>query len=256
MEYIISSDIEAQNLIKEYKLKDSNNLFSKNLIDIWIILWEQYSFINNQTYPRPSHPNINLRKEVIYTICSIIISLRTTLENEKKATNNLISEYPDVELLKFAKVEKVADLIKVAWMQNDKAKKIVNIINTDIDYENLKQLSIKEIINILQELPWIWQKSIDCILLLWLDKPSFIVDINVFRLINRLFWLNNELNFNSKKQVLEVKNFLETNLLQDTRLYQVLHTLFLLHWKYICKSKPKCNECLIKKYCKYEKNIK
>ncbi len=253
MEHIISSDIEAQNLIKKYKLKDLHNLIYQNLIEVWIILWEQYSFINNQTYPRPSHPNINFRKEVIYTICWIIISLRTTLENEKKATNNLINEYPDIDLLKFAKVEKVADLIKVAWMQNNKAEKIVNIINSDIDYESLKQLSIKEIINILEKLPWVWQKSIDCILLLWLDKPSFIVDINVFRLINRLFWLNNELNFNSKKQVLEVKNFLETNLPKDTKLYQILHTLFLLHWKYICKSKPKCRECFIKRYCKYEK---
>lgn len=253
--YIIYSDNESKKIVSENQISTLTEKW-KVLMDIWLILSDEYSFVENQTYPRPSHPIENLRKNVLYTICSILISLRTTLENEKIATNNLITNYPDLEKLKQAKASDIAELIKVAWMRNTKAEKITQILKMNINFEELKKLNQKEITEILLTLPWIWQKATDCILLLWLDLPSFVIDINVFRVIKRLFNIDPEnLDYTKNKQIIEIKKILEDNLPRDTKLFQILHTYYLLHWKYICKSKPECSKCKINNKCMYYKTL-
>lgn len=255
LEYIISSDNESNDIIKSFFRKDLSEKW-KMLLEIWAILWKEYSFVNNQTYPRPSHPFENQRTDIIYTISAIIISLRTTLENERIATNNMIEKYPTIEELKLAEVNDLAEAIKVAWMQNNKAFKIKEILKKNIDFESLKKHNKNLIVDTLKKLPWVWQKSTDCILLLWMNIPSFVVDTNVFRLIKRLFDMDPvNMNYASEKQILEVKNILESNIINDTKLYQILHTLYLMHWKNICKSIPKCQDCKLKMYCRHYKNL-
>ncbi len=254
--YIINSDETSKKIIIENKNISLTNIWNI-LINVWLILSDEFSFVENQTYPRPSHPIEDLRKDVLYTICSIIISLRTTLENEKIASNKLIKNYPNIQDLKQAKKDDLAEIIKVAWMQNTKAEKIIQILKMNINFEEIKKLNQKEITEILLKLPWVWQKTTDCILLLWLDLPSFVIDINVFRVIKRLFDINPEnLDYTKNNQIVEVKELLENNLPNNTKLFQILHTYYLLHWKHICKSKPECSKCKLNNKCMYYKNLK
>lgn len=253
--YIIYSDDESKKIVAENQKKKLSNIW-EILLEIWLLLSDYYSFVENQTYPRPSHPLEKLRKNVLYTIMSIIISIRTTLENEKIATNKLIESYPNIQDLEHAKKDDIAEIIKVAWMQNTKAEKIIHILEKDIAFDEIIKLNQKEISEILLKLPWIWQKATDCILLLWLDLPSFVIDINVFRVIKRFLNLDPEnMNYTKNKQIIEVKKILEDNLPRDTKLFQILHTYYLLHWKYICKSKPECKKCKLSNKCMYYKNL-
>ncbi len=81
-------------------------------------------------------------------------------------------------------------------------------------------------------------KSVDCFLLLGLDMPVFPVDVNVFKLVSRLFPVHvtgspdTLPNFSNVKHVRSTKLLLEENFRRDTKLYQILHTYLLLAEKY------------------------
>ena len=83
------------------------------------------------------------------------------------------------------------------------------------------------------------------------DLPSIVVDTNVFRVISRIYFSEKILSFNNKKDILIIKNFLENNLEKDYKLYQIVHTMILLHGKYLCKSIPKCINCNFRNKCNF-----
>ena len=104
------------------------------------------------------------------------------------------------------------------------------------------------------QLPGIGEKSADCMLELAFNLPSIVIDTNVFRVINRMYFNSSNMNFESKKDISKIKNFLENNIVKDYRIYQIIHTIILLHGKYICKSKPYCSKCIICDQCQYYLN--
>ena len=89
------------------------------------------------------------------------------------------------------------------------------------------------------------------------DEPSMVVDTNVFRVISRMFefpWADKP-DFSSKIQISQIKKFLDDSLPQKYLIHQIVHTMILLHGKYICKSITKCSECKLKDMCEYKKII-
>ena len=60
-----------------------------------------------------------------------------------------------------------------------------------------------------------------------------------------------EMSFSKKEDILLIKKFIESNVINDYQLYQIIHTIMLLHGKYVCKSNPNCCECVICDKCQY-----
>lgn len=96
----------------------------KKLLTIILRLCDKYSFIENQTYPRPSHPLEEKRKDSYYTLIAIILSLRTTLENETRAVKAFIDKYKSIDEVLNADENEMTEVIKVAGMAQKKAQTI------------------------------------------------------------------------------------------------------------------------------------
>ena len=256
---MIDTDLKSKYIVKDYYNKTQSNI-EKSILEKVVILHNDYSFVENQTYPRPSHPYKELRVNSLFTLYAIIISLRTTLENERKATKQFIDRYHNIDEVIESNIEDIASTINCAGMALKKAKTIKTISeylkNTyDGNINNLNNKNVSETRERLLKIPGIGSKSADCILLLGFDLPSMVVDTNVFRVISRMYFVE-PMVFEKENDVLKIKSFLDENLSKDFQLIQIVHTILLLHGKYICRSKPKCDKCKISKGCMYYKNMK
>lgn len=253
---MIESDEQAKNVIIEKIEMYNKNENSKKLLNILLKLCDKYSFVENQTYPRPSHPLKEKRTDPYYTLIAIVLSLRTTLENEKKAVNNFIYKYKSIDEVLNADTKEMAETIRAAGMPQKKVQTIIKLSeyiqkHYDGNILNAKKETVDKTREELLKMPGIGDKSADCMLELGFDMPSIVIDINVFRTMSRVFgkkWAENPI-FSNKDQIKDVKNTLENSLPRDYLTYQVAHTMILLQGKYICKSKKKCEKCLITDCC-------
>ena len=255
---MISSDLDALKIIL-YRLNqiDINQIEYEILSNIKELMID-YSFVDNQTYPRPSHPNILKRKDAYFTLIAILLSLRTTLENEVKAVDKFIEKYKSIDDVINCNKNELIQTISCAGMPTKKAKTILDISNCIFEkyngnINNINVGSIDEIREKLMQLPGIGEKSADCMLELAFNLPSIVIDTNVFRVISR-FYYDEDMNFNKKDDILKIKKFLEDNVIKDYKIYQIIHTIILLHGKNTCKSKPNCDICKINSNCKYFEN--
>lgn len=254
---MIETDEEAKKII-EKDIDMNKNKYSNKILNIVFDLFNNYSFVNNQTYPRPSHPLKEKRKDPYFTLIAIILSLRTTLENEIKAVDAFMNRYKTIDDVLESDKEEMINLIRIAGMPNKKADTIFKVSkhikqNYDGNIYNIVNESIEVTRNDLLKLPGVGDKSADCMLELGFNLPSMVVDINIFRVISRIFneeWAEVP-NFSNKNQVESVKRRLEDNLPENYLTYQIVHTMLLLKGKHICKSKSKCEKCSIKSYCEF-----
>lgn len=256
---MIDSDVDAKKIIVERINEIDKKTLESDILSSVLLLMDDYSFVDNQTYPRPSHPNISKRKDSYFTLVAIVLSLRTTLENEQKAVQQFMDKYHSIDDVINSNVIEIAEIIKCAGMPLKKAQVILDLSKIIKDkyngnVRNIIEDNIDDTREKLLQLPGIGEKSADCMLELAFDLPSIVIDINMFRVISRMYIKNYNLNFNNEKDVLIVKNFLESNLKNDYRIYQIVHTIFLLHGKYICKSKPMCSKCNLNTKCNWYLN--
>lgn len=253
---MINSDVEAYNIIISTLNSENTSINGRKILEITKDLLKYYSFVENQTYPRPSHPYPEKRKDAYFTLIAILLSLRTTLENEMKAVNNFCNRYSNVYDVANADINELITLIKCAGMPKKKAETIINVSkyiinNLNGDINNINDGNIDHIRDFLFKIPGLGEKSVDCMLELAFDMPSIVIDINVFRVVSRMFFSDRTLSFEKNKDILEIKNFIESNIIADYRLYQIVHTILLLHGKFVCKSTPNCHECCIFDRCQY-----
>ena len=182
---MIENDEQAKNAIIENIEMYNKNEDSKKLLTIILRLCEKYSFVENQTYPRPSHPLEEKRKDPYYTLIAIILSLRTTLENETRAVKAFIDKYKSIDEVLNADENEMIEVIKVAGMPQKKAQTIMKLSEYIQKYYNgniwnIKKESVDKTREELLNMPGVGEKSADCMLELGFDMPSMVVDINVF----------------------------------------------------------------------------
>lgn len=252
---MINNDIDALNIIESRLEIKEINKYEKEILTIVKLLMKYYSFTNNQTYPRPNHPRPEKRKDAYFTLIAIILSLRTTLENEMQAVEKFCNRYKNIYEVVNADKNELIEIIKCAGMPNKKAENIIKISkyiieNYNGDINSINDGDIDKIRKKLFEIPGLGEKSVDCMLELAFDLPSIVIDTNVFRVMSRLFF-SDAMSFEKKNDILKIKGFIESNIYPDYRLYQIIHTILLLHGKNTCKSKPCCEKCILNEYCHY-----
>lgn len=147
---MIENDEQAKNAIIENIEMYNKNEDSKTLLTIILRLCERYSFVANQTYPRPSHPLEEKRKDPYYTLIAIILSLRTTLENETRAVKAFIDKYKSIDEVLKADENEMIEVIKVAGMPQKKVQTIMKLSEYIQKYYNGNIWNIKK--NLLMKL--------------------------------------------------------------------------------------------------------
>ena len=147
---------------------------------------------------------------------AIILSLRTTLENETKAVEAFMDKYKSINEVINADEKEMANIIKVAGMPQKKAHTIIKLSeyiqkHYNGNVCNIKKKTVEETREELLKMPGIGEKSADCMIELGFDMPSMVVDINVFRTASRIFgeeWAESP-DFSNKYQIKTVKNIIK-----------------------------------------------
>jgi endonuclease III len=230
--------------------------------DSWRILGfcneaqKEYSFCETRTYPRPDHPDPKKRLSLVYLMVGILVSLRTTLENEQKAMAKLINRYPIEKELFDAKEPDIAKCITCAGMPQTKSHRIRQALDyvsgLDGGLEKLANLPAEEAQAILLEIPGFGPKAADCMLTIGLGIPSMVVDVNVFRVGSSLLgmhWAESP-DYANNRHVNELKNRLDKVAGDDAFLCQIVHTYLLLYGKHNRIRGHNKTNCKLGIYCK------
>ena len=174
-------------------------------------------------------------------IVAVILSAQCTDKRVNIISQDFFKQFPTAELLAEADVELIYELIKSCSYPNNKARHLSGMAKTLIRrFDGIIPSDIDE----LQELPGVGRKSANVIASVVFNKPAMAVDTHVFRVSERI-----GLTINSKNP-LQTEKELVKHIPEE--LIPLAHHWLILHGRYVCIArKPKCDECGLKKMCRY-----
>lgn len=189
-----------------------------------------------------AHCELNYNNVYELTV-AVMLSAQTTDKAVNIITPNLFKHYPTIFDLSKALVKDVEEDIKRIGLYHNKAINIINMAKIVVEkYNGIIPSSLDE----LKSLPGIGQKTANVILTEYFKIPRIPVDTHVERVSKRLNLVN------SDASVLETENKLMELMPEEN--YHMGHHLLLFLGRYHCLSRnPKCDNCILKKYCIYDK---
>lgn len=172
---------------------------------------------------------------------AVMLSAQTTDKAVNAVTYKLFNDFPSLEALENATLEEIEERIKQLGLYKNKAKNIKGIVHKIITDFDGKLPSDKDL---LQTLPGIGNKSAGVIRIEVFKIPDLPVDTHIIRISNRLGIAT------SKDEPIDIENKLK-KLIPESNWIKTHHQL--IHFgRYFCTARsPKCEECALRKYCKY-----
>jgi len=192
----------------------------------------------------------------VEVVVGAILTQNTAWKNVEKAIKNLKErKMLSLERLASAKLNELEDAIRPSGFYKQKAKRLGNLFKyIKINYSTLERFFDKdknELRNELLNLNGIGNETADSIVLYAAEKPTFVIDAYTRRIMNRVYGIDEEIEYN------KLKEYFESRLRPDLELYKDFHAQFVELGKRFCKKKPLCDECPIRDYCRYaSKKIK
>ncbi|NDW10663.1 endonuclease III [Dysgonomonas sp. 520] len=179
-----------------------------------------------------------------HLLIAVILSAQCTDKRVNMITPPLFEAYPTPEVMANSSVEVIYEYIKSISYPNNKAKNLLGMAKKLVaDFDG----KVPDTLEDLESIPGVGRKTANVMLAVAFDKPAMPVDTHVFRLANRIGLTTNSKTPKETEREL-VKN-IPRNLLSKA------HHWLILHGRYVCMArKPKCEECGIKKWCKYFEN--
>jgi len=178
------------------------------------------------------------------TLIQTILSQNTNDDNRDKAEESLWKKFDDYEEMADASTSEIAESIKTAGLQNQKAKAIKGVLtelgqNGDLNLNHIKDLAAEEAWKELMEFDGVGKKTAAVVALFSLDKPIFPVDTHVRRVTSRLGIVKSGENHHETL----------TELVAAEDMYQ-FHLHLIRHGRETCKSrKPLCSNCVLLERC-------
>ena len=191
------------------------------------------------TYKKRKKLSRNQRFEIII---GAILTQNTAWKNVEKTIIELNKKkLLDIHKIKALPLKKLSKLIKPTGYYNQKAKKIKAMIDflksgKEINRENL--LSV-----------WgVGPETADSILLYAYNKPFFVIDTYTKRILARMGLVKSNVSYN------ELQHMFHKALPRNTELFKEYHALLVEHAKKYCRTKPLCDECVLKEECKIKRS--
>ncbi len=180
-----------------------------------------------------------------------ILTQNTQWFNVKKAIKSLKEEkLLEPRKMYLASEKRLASLIVQAGYYNIKSRRLKNfleyLMKKKLDFYKMRNEPISTLREELLEINGIGPETADSILLYALDKKTFVVDAYTRRLFSRL---NDNWEWMKRITYDDLKTFFEKRLPDELNLYNEFHALIVVHSKEVCKSKPLCEECILKNSC-------
>ncbi|MDD2585299.1 MAG: endonuclease III domain-containing protein [Syntrophomonadaceae bacterium] len=185
-------------------------------------------------------------------ILGAVLTQAVAWKNVEKAIDNLKgADLLNLTRLDAIKEDDLADLIKPALYHRQKAKKI-KILITFIysEYEGDLNVMFKSPLEELRvKLLSVWgigPETADSILLYAGNYKIFVIDAYTLRIFYRLGLCKEDTAYS------EMQDFMHKYVIPEVRIYNEYHALLVaLGANYCSKSRPRCNNCPLAKYCKY-----
>ena len=197
------------------------------------------------------HPNNfqipEIQQEILEIMIGAILTQNTSWVNAEKALNNLfINQKDSIESLNEINTEELANLIRSSGYYNQKAVKIRNLTKF-LSQNSIKSLDQLPIINLREKLlsiKGVGPETADSMILYGFKKPIFVIDAYTKRLFGRMGLIL------SKESYQYFQDTFHHSLPPDVAIFNEYHALIVQHCAHICKSKPKCQICILNDRCK------
>lgn len=179
------------------------------------------------------------------TLVETILSQNTNDRNRDMAFQALKSKYPCWEAVAQAPEEALAQAIRSAGLNHQKAKRIQHILRAlyqergeySLDY--LHKVSRDQAFGELTRFPGVGKKTAGIVLTFALNKPYFPVDTHIERITARLGWVQ------ARQDPHDVMNALVPQ-----RRIRPFHLHLIRHGRETCKARrPLCAGCVINELC-------
>lgn len=201
-----------------------------------------YSYLKEK-FPEPMC-ELNF-KDRYQLLVSVILSAQCTDKRVNIVTKDLFKKYPTAETMAKANLEELEQEIKPCGFYHNKAKNILSAcqkIVSDFDGE------VPEDYDKLLSLPGVGRKTANVITSAGFGGDAIAVDTHVFRVSRRLGLASGNTPEKVEQELMKVL---------DKNVWSESHFLMVLFGRYVCKAqRPLCEECGLKEYCKYYKEIK
>lgn len=174
-------------------------------------------------------------------LVAVILSAQCTDKRVNLTTPRLFELYPDPLSLSQAEFDDVFPLIRSISYPNNKTKHLIGMAKMLMeDFNGEVPLTVEELV----KLPGVGRKTANVITSVIDQQPNLAVDTHVFRVSARLgLTVNARTPLAAEKQLIQ---FIPTELVHKA------HHWLILHGRYICVARnPKCDQCGLRKICKF-----
>lgn len=193
----------------------------------------------------------NAETELIYVnpyelLVSVILSAQCTDKRVNMTTPAIFEKYPDTGSLANASFDELFPLVKSISYPNNKTRHLIGMAKmVQEKFHGKIPMTVEELV----QLPGVGRKTANVITSVIDRQPNMAVDTHVFRVSARIGLTVNAKNpLQTERQLLA---FIPKHLIHKA------HHWLILHGRYICVARnPKCEECGVKKVCKYYAKLK
>ena len=180
-------------------------------------------------------------------ITGAILTQNTNWANVEKAIANLKSAHLlTPEKLYHLDLSQLAELIRPAGYYNIKAKRLKNFVNWlfqnyDGQLTNLQDLDTGQLRAELLAIKGIGPETADSILLYAFNREIFVIDAYTARIACRHGLIQPDADYE------QLRELFQSNLPQDSQLFNEYHALLVRLGKEFCRPKAKCSACPLEK---------
>lgn len=196
-----------------------------------------------ELYGRPvNHPHGDPIAELVRTV----LSQNTNDRNRDTAYGRLRESFPSWERIRDAPADEVQDAIRPGGLAPTKGPRIQAILRELDDHPDLDWLNDaprEEAIPFLTSLPGVGRKTAACVLIFAFGRPEIPVDVHVKRVGERLGLFRPGASFEEAHD-----EMLAITPPEDA--YE-LHVNLIRHGRAVCRPRPRCEECALRRMCPY-----
>jgi endonuclease-3 len=203
-----------------------------------------------ELYGRPvNNPHGHPIAELVRTI----LSQNTNDRNRDVAYERLRAALPTWVEVRDADVEVVEEAIRPGGLAPSKAPRIQQVLRelpTEGDEPTLDWLAEAgrdEALAFLVELPGVGRKTAACVMIFALGRPEIPVDTHVYRVGGRLGLFPAKASFETAHD--------EMLAITDPEDAYELHVNLITHGRRVCRPRPRCGECGLRRMCPYYRRV-
>lgn len=201
-----------------------------------------------ELYGQPvNHPHGHPIAELIRTV----LSQNTNDRNRDVAYTRLRERFPTWEEVRDAPTEEVEEAIKPGGLSVTKAPRIQRILGELGDHPDLDWLAEaprEPALEFLTELPGVGRKTAACVLIFAFGRPEIPVDTHVYRVGGRLGLFRANAPFDEAHD--------EMRAITPPEDAYELHINLIRHGREICRPRPRCGECELRRMCPWYREHK